>query len=345
MEKQYSKVVYYDKKDVRIEKSSEIPDITENEILVEVEACAICGSDIKTYLHGNPRMKPATTVGHEFCGKIIETGKNVSQYQTGQRVTMATSLGCGECIYCKAGKTNLCKHLEAMGFHINGAMSKYVRIPEKAVKNNYVVPVGDLDYEAACLSEPMSCVVNGLSRVPLKEIRHAVVIGLGTLGVFHLLALRHAGVENIVGVANPGKKKDIVSDLGFDNYTPEEFEERYMELSGGEGFELVVITAPSNKIQSAALKYARKGGYVSYFASLPVGDNMINIDSRLLHYGELILFGTSDSTSESVKQGIEILTEYKELIKKIITPLPMSQYMDGVEGVIAKQYAKVVLIP
>lgn len=339
------KIVYYGPRDIRVETADETLSCGAGDILVRVEACAVCGSDIKTYLHGNPRMKPQTTPGHELCGEIIEVGEGVNAYRIGQRVTMATSIGCGQCDYCKAGKTNLCKSLEAIGFHMNGAMANYVLIPEKAVSQKYVVPVGDLEPEVACLSEPMSCVVNGLARIPLTAVKHAVIIGMGTLGIFHALALRDAGVQNIVCVVSPGMKQQIVDELGFTNRTPEEFEQSYLDLSQSDGFDLIIITAPSNKVQSEALKYARKGAYVSYFASLPVGDNMITIDSRLLHYNELFLFGTSDSTPEHVASGLKILTRNKESIKKFITVLPMHRYPDAIDGVLSKRYAKVVLIP
>ena len=339
------KVVYYAPKDIRVEEQEVKPSVSDGEVLVSVEACAICGSDIKTCLHGNPRMVPPAVIGHEFCGEIIETGNGVDGYKVGDRVTMATTMGCGECVYCLEGKPNICKNIEAMGFHCDGAMAKYAIIPKRGVSAKNLVVVDDLDARVACLCEPMSCALNGVLRVPLDKVKSALVIGIGALGMFHSIALRNFGVENIVCVSRQGVKKDIMDNLGFTTKTPAEIDEEYLVLSGGDGFDLVIITAPSNQIQSEALKYARKGGYVSYFASLPVGDNMITIDSRALHYNELILYGTSDSTVEHVEKAKDILSKYQKEVLEIITVLPITEFENGISGIRNKEYAKVVLVP
>lgn len=339
------KVVYYAPKDIRVEDFGDIPSIGTDEVLVKVEACAICGSDIKTYKNGNPRMRPPAVIGHEFCGEIVEAGANVSEYSVGQRVTMATTMGCGECYCCEKGKPNICMNAEAMGFHCDGAMAKYTVVPAKAIRGSNLVPVGDLEGEVACLSEPMSCAVNSVTQVPLKKIKSALVIGIGALGMFHAIALKEYGVENIVCVSNPGAKRDTMEAMGFKVIGRDELEDQYMDLTGSIGFDLVAITAPSNKVQSEAPKYAKKSGYVSYFASLPPGDHEITINSRTLHYGELMYYGVSDSTVEHVKEAVRILTKYQTDIKKITTKLPIGEFQDGVNGIIEKRYAKVVLIP
>src|SRR5690554_139156 len=137
-------VVYYAPGDVRIEEMKPIDSTGDGEVTIKVEACAICGTDIKSYLKGNPRIKPPMIMGHEFCGEIIELGSNVEGYKVGQRVTMATTIGCGDCIYCNQGRTNLCRSAEAIGFHYPGAMAAYVKIPAKAVRQGHLVDVGDL---------------------------------------------------------------------------------------------------------------------------------------------------------------------------------------------------------
>lgn len=339
------KVVYYGPKDIRVQDFGDVPKIGPDEVLVKVEACAICGSDIKTYKNGNPRMRPPATIGHEFCGEIVKTGANVSAYSVGQRVTMATTMGCGECYCCLEGKPNICINAEAMGFHCDGAMAKYTVIPPKAIRGGNLVPVGDLESEIACLSEPMSCAVNSVTQVPVEKLKSALVIGIGALGMFHAIVLREYGVKNIVCVSNPGPKRAIMGAMGFKVVGRDEINDRYKDLSGGIGFDLVVITAPSNKVQSEAPKYAKKSGYISYFASLPVGDHEITINSRILHYGELHCYGVSDSTATHVKEAVRILTKYGNDIKTITTQLPIREFQEGVNGIIEKRYAKVVLIP
>jgi L-iditol 2-dehydrogenase len=339
------KVVYHGVKDLRVEPFGEIPKVKDGEMLIEVEACAICGSDVKTFKLGNPRMNAPATIGHEFCGTIIDLGKGVDKYSIGERVTMATTMGCGECIYCKQGKTNICKNITAMGFHCDGAMAAYTVVPAKAVSMGNVVKVGDLDAQIAALSEPMSCAINGLGRLPMDKIESALIVGIGALGMMHAIALSEYGVKNIVCVSNPGVKRDIMEDIGYKVIGRDELDKEYLELSGGDGFDLVIITAPSNAVQANAVQYAKKGGYVSYFASLPVGDEMLNMNSRTIHYNELILYGTSDSTAAHVKEAGQILRKRKDTFEKIITTMPIQDFQTGLDGILDKSLAKVVLIP
>ncbi len=340
-------VNYYAPKDVRIEPMTEIPKITKGEVLVKIEACAICGTDIKSFTNGNPRIKPPQIMGHEFCGEIMETGCGVSDYHVGQRVSMATTIGCGECCYCLKGKTNLCTSAEAMGFHYPGAMAPYVVIPEKAVRQGHLVDVGDLDATIASLSEPLSCAMNDISRVPDGELESALIIGLGPLGMLHAVCLREKGVKNIVCSANPGKRADMARKLGFETVlTPAELDEQYKTVSGGEGFDLVIITAPNNGVQGKAPMYAKKGGYISYFASLPVGDEMLTMNSRTIHYNELILYGTSDSTVKHVEAAVSLLRKNPEGFKPLITHvLPFSEFHQAMDEIKAGNAVKIVLIP
>lgn len=339
-------VVYYAPKDVRIEPMTSKPVPKDGEVLIKIESCAVCGSDIKTYFNGNPRMRPPAIMGHELCGTIEEIGKDVEGYSVGQRVTMATTMGCGECVYCKAGRTNLCKKAEAMGFHCNGAMAPYAIIPEKAVRQKHLVDVGDLAADVAALSEPLSCAINDLSRPPREEINSVVIIGLGPLGILHAVAAREMGIENICCVEFPGKRMEIAKQLGFEKvFSPDEIDDKYLEASGGEGFDLVIITAPHNPTQAKAPMYARKGGYVSYFASLPVGNEMITINSRVLHYNELIYYGTSDSTVKHVEDAVAILKKNPEGFRSLITTMPMSDFHKAVEELTAANLVKVVLLP
>jgi L-iditol 2-dehydrogenase len=338
------KIVYYGVKDLRLEESSELPSCEEGGILVKVEAFAICGSDIKAYNVGNPKIVPPRTVGHEFVGFVEES--KTPNFVRGDRVTMATTIGCGVCYYCRKGKPNLCPDAKPMGFYYDGGMAEYTAVPALAVKNGNVVKVpADIPAVVAAVAEPMSCVMNGLSRIPAAGLEYAVVIGLGALGLFHSIALRNMGVKYIVCCDFPGAKFDLARGLGFTTLTPDELKAQYRDLSDGLGFELVVITAPAQIVQEEAPGYARKGGYVSFFASLPVAQEKLTMSSRQIHYNELVYFGTSDSTHIHVEKALTLLSAQRDLVQRIVTVLPMEQYMEGYQGVMDMRYAKVVLTP
>ena len=338
-------IVYKSVGNIKVEAMDKKPDIDSGEVLIKVEASAICGTDIKAYFKGNPRIDPPMTMGHEFCGTIENIGENVNNYSVGQRVTMATTIGCGECVYCKDGKTNLCSSAEAMGFQYPGAMAPYVVIPEKAVRQNHLIDIGDLDAHIGAISEPLSCVMNGLSRIDFNKIKNVLIIGLGPLGLLHAVALKSKGINKIHCVEFHNKRYELAKKLGFHVYVPDEIEQTYLNVTDNLGFDLVIITAPHNYSQSNAPKFAKKGGYVSYFASLPVGDEMIKINSRTLHYNELIFFGTSDSTVKHVEEAVGLLKSNTETFRKIITHvLPLKDFYKAMDEIKDGNAVKVVLL-
>ncbi|MDR1930566.1 MAG: alcohol dehydrogenase catalytic domain-containing protein [Treponema sp.] len=338
------RIVWHGVKDVRLETDAPIPQCEEGGVLIKMEAFSVCGTDIKAYNVGNTRLTHPQTVGHEFAGRIEES-KNPA-FSKGDRVVMAPTIGCGECFYCKKGKRNLCAKPRSIGFQIPGAMAEYMPLPVDAIAGGHLIKCPeDIPAPVAAIAEPLSCVINGLSRAPVSQMEDVLVIGTGAIGLLHSIAIRDAGVKNIVTSEFPGHKADIAKSLGFTVIAPGELEKRYKDLSKGLGFELVVIAAPSQQVQETAPSYARKGGYVSYFASLPPEHEKLNMSSRMIHYNELVLYGTSDSTPKHVEEAVRLLSARKDDFAKMITVLPMEQWLEGYQGVMDMRYAKVVLTP
>jgi L-iditol 2-dehydrogenase len=338
------RIQWYGIKDVRLETDAPVPPCEDGGVLIRTEAFSVCGTDIKAYNTGNSRLTHPQTVGHEFVGRVEES--KTPAFKKGDRVVMAPTIGCGVCHYCKTGKRNLCAAPRSIGFQIPGAMAEYLPLPPDAISGGHLIPCPeDIPAAAAAIAEPLSCVINGLSRAPVKTMEDVLVIGLGAIGLLHAIALRNAGVKNIVTSDFPGRKAEIAKELGFMVIPPDELANRYRELSAGLGFELVVIAAPVQKVQEAAPRYARKGGYVSYFASLPPDHETLAMSSRMIHYNELVLYGTSDSTPAHVKEALVLLRERKDDFAKMITVLPMEKWLEGYQGVMDMKYAKVVLIP
>jgi L-iditol 2-dehydrogenase len=341
------RVVYRGPRDVVVEPVAEPPPVGPGQLRVRVEACAICGTDIKSFHKGNPRIRPPQTMGHEFVGTVEAAGEGAGGPRPGARVVMATTIGCGECRYCRAGHSNLCRKAEAMGFHHPGAMAPWVVIPERAVRLGHLVEVGDLEAGVAALSEPLSCVVNGLSRLPWAEIHDVLVLGLGPLGFLHALAARAHGARRVVCSEFPGARTDLARELGFAEVVPPgELDGKFLDLSGGEGFDLVVVTAPHNPTQAKSPVYARKGGYVSFFASLAQGEEMLAVNSRTIHYGELVVFGTSDSTPAHVREAVALLRRERATFGRLVTHrLPNRRFHEAMDEIAAGKAVKVVLTP
>jgi L-iditol 2-dehydrogenase len=303
-------VVFYGKNDVRLEQVP-APECGPGELAVRIEACAVCGSDLKTYQNGNPRMKPPITMGHEFTGRVEALGAGVRGFAPGERVVMATSVSCGSCFYCRRGWSNLCQDLKPMGFAFPGGMAERLIVPELAVRNAHVVKVPEgLAPEHAALAEPVSCAVNCAELCGIAEGDTVVVVGAGPMGLINLFVAREFGARRLILAQREGKRLEQAR--AFDcgrlvNTSSEDLRAVVLAETGGLGADCVIVAAPSASAQEQAPALVRKRGTVCLFASLPVGANMLSLDSRAIHYGELRVIGVSDSTARQVERALAIL--------------------------------------
>ena len=342
-------VVFHGKEDVRVERIP-IPPCGGEELRVKIEACAICGSDLKTYYSGNPRMKPPMTMGHEFTGVIETVGSAVRGFAPGERIVMATSVACGHCVYCRRGWSNLCLNLTPVGYSYPGGMAEYMVVPALGVRNGNVVKVpAGLEPRHACLAEPVSCAVNAAEIVGVGPGDTVVVIGAGPLGIMNLFVAREMGAARTILAQREGRRLELARRFECDrlvNTTVEDLAEVVREETDGLGADVVIVAAPSADMQARAVELVRKRGRVSLFASLPVGKNILEVDSRKIHYGELAVHGSSDSAPRHVVRALEILQKpafpREQLASHV---LPFEEFPRAVEIIAAREAMRVVLTP
>lgn len=340
---------YYAPQDVRVEEVP-VPEIEKEGLLIKVAACAVCGSDLKTFNVGNPRMQPPITMGHEFTGIIEDVSDGVPGFVKGERVVMATSISCGKCLYCQNGWSNLCIQLEPMGFFYNGGMAEYVAIPAKAVVNGHVVKIPqNIRPEFATLAEPLSCAVNSVQRSNVKKGDFVLVMGAGPMAILNALAAREFGASKIFMTELNPARLDQAAQFDIDrliNPATEDLEKIIKEESNGYGADVVIVAAPAAQPQEEALKLVRKRGTVCFFASLPAGKSNLTIDSRLIHYNEIQVTGSSDSTAIDVRKAVEMLAKPEFPAQKIASHLMgLDDIRKAFELMISGEALRVVLKP
>ena len=347
-------VEYHGPGDVRVVKRP-VPTCGEGEILVKVDACAVCGTDLKAYRSGNPRIKAPMVMGHEFTGLIDTVGPGAcdggpQSFTPGDRVVMATSIACGECAYCKRGWTNLCLNLAPMGFSYPGGMAEYVVIPANAVKRGHVVCVpSNVKAEHAALAEPLSCAVNSCRNSSVTPGDTVVVVAAGPLGVMNACVARSMGAARVILVEVNAQRLQQAEAFGFDrliNPTECDLVEVIREETDGLGADVAIVAAPAAFPQEQAINLVRKRGTVCLFASLPSGKSNLTLDSRTIHYNELKVVGTSDSTAEHVQVAVEMLAAGTIDAEKIAShTLPLDGIFDAYELMQSGEALRVVLIP
>ena len=188
-----------------------MPVLKDDEALVRVRACGICGSDVPRVLsdgaHGYPII-----VGHEFSGQVIAVGKAVKDVTVGARATVAPLVPCGVCDACAAGHPAMCTHYSFIGSRQDGAMAEYVAVPARNI-----VPIGDsVTYEQAACIEPLTVAMHGVERAgDLRSGTSAVVYGCGTIGMLTMECLKAKGIERVYAIDIDPHKLAMAKSLTF----------------------------------------------------------------------------------------------------------------------------------
>ena len=186
---------YYAPNDIRYEETK-IPELKEGEILVKVEAALTCGTDVKTFRRGHPVLikKTPSGFGHEFSGVVEKVDESVVNVKIGDRVVCANSAPCGECFYCKREEYELCENLDLL----NGAYAQYIVVPKRIVEKNTLIIPNNLTFAQAAFAEPLSNVVHGIAKTPIKKGDVVGVMGIGPIGLMFALLAKLKGVETEV---------------------------------------------------------------------------------------------------------------------------------------------------
>lgn len=177
--------VYYNNRDVRIQ-DQPIPEIADDEILLQVKASGICGSDVLEWY----RIKKAPLVlGHEVTGVIAKCGDKVKKFKSGDRVFVAHHVPCNSCRYCRAGNHTVCATLQSTNFY-PGGFSEYIRVPAINIERGMFILPGNVSFEEGTFIEPLGCVLRGQRMSNILEGQTVLILGAGISGLLHLLLAR-----------------------------------------------------------------------------------------------------------------------------------------------------------
>jgi L-iditol 2-dehydrogenase len=341
--------VYYGPGDIRVEERPEPAPAADN-LIVQVRGCCVCGTDLKLATIGNPRCHPPRIVGHEMVGQVVHAGGEVREFAPGDRVTLATTLACGNCPYCARGLGNLCPNAKPISYDFDGAFAAYIAIPPLALRGGNVIRVPDeVPDEAATLSEPLSCALNAQQLAGVRAGDSVVILGGGPLGALHAELAKALGASRVMVVQRSEPRLSLLRRLRgvrVIDGAHEDVAEVVRQQTGGLGADVVIDCAPSREAHEQAIGLARKGGAISFFASLPKGASDITLDSRALHYGELRVVGASDSRPEHVAAVVRLMAEGKIDWERLITHrLPLAELQAGLALMQNKQSLKVLISP
>lgn len=205
--------VFFKKNDLRIEELP-VPSPGQDEVLLRVRACGICGTDLHIF-HGDEgaaETPPGTVLGHEFSGEIAALGANAAEWRVGDRVCVDPNKLCGACGPCRAGLGHFCEHIVGIGTTVNGGFAEYCRVP---VSQLFRIPDG-VSFEAAALTEPTACCLHGIDLCGIRHGDTVLVIGGGPIGMLMLQLAKLSGAGKLILLEPVAKKRELAKKLGAD---------------------------------------------------------------------------------------------------------------------------------
>jgi len=291
------------------------PSCGPDEALLKVEACAVCGSDIRIYRYGNDRVHPPTVIGHEVSGQVVEAGRDVTRVKVGDRVAIGADVPCGRCYWCRNGMGTNCKLNYATGYQFEGGFQEYMLMNSTTLDFGPVTPIPDtLSFDEAALAEPLACALNGLELARFSFGKSICIIGLGPIGCMMLELAKIFGASKVFAAQRSKVRLSLarrfLPEARFIATEEEALVDKVMEETGGEGVDLVVTTASSVKAHEDAIKMVRHRGWVNLFGGLK-NQPPLCIDSNLIHYKECFVMGSHGSLPHHHEQAVRLISEKK----------------------------------
>ena len=290
--------------------------------IMRVEACSICGTDLRTHRHGSTRIHAPRIIGHEVCGQLVSVGRNIKGFSAGQRVTVTPAVGCGSCQPCRRGHSNLCQALKTIGFQFDGCFAQYMEVPPQAFEQGNVNKVPEkISSEEAALAEPIACALNGQELLQIGSEDIVAIFGTGFVGCLHAELARIKGASLIIMIGTNKEKaahaKALIPQIQLIDPAESNMDQKIRQLSGNRGVDAVITACSSGQAQADALRIAAPRGRVSLFGGLP-GDSTGFLDSNRIHYKELAVYGAHASTSAQNRQALQWISQNKLNVKKYI---------------------------
>lgn len=278
-------------------------------VLIEIKCALTCGTDLKFFRRGHPMFRTPTPFGHEFSGVVTELGEGVRDFRVGDSIMAAPTAPCGECFYCARGQENLCP--QVMLTMVWGAYADHLLLPAHVVRRNAFKKPPALTFEEAALLEPLACVVYAQQVARPEKFETALVLGAGPFGMLHLLALKAAGVREVIVAGRRQARLQWAGELGADRVIDAErtdLAHATSEINGGHGPDLVIESTGQLSGWQDSLRWVRRGGRVVLFGGCPANTTLA-VDTRRMHYDNLTLLAPFHFRPRDVARAFEMLRD------------------------------------
>lgn len=345
-----------------------VPSPGPGEVLLRVETALTCGTDLKTYRRGHPRIPLPSPMGHEFSGRVATVGEGVDAFREGDPVAAVPTAPCGSCRLCRRGRPSLCD--DGVGRMVFGAFAEYLLLPEHIVQRHLFARPASMPPHVAAALEPLACVVHGLGRVDLERAETVLLIGDGPIALLFLqLARSPATVAATTGdtgasaasgadpagsgrrVLLAGKhalRLDAARQLGADaavDVGEVPLDHAVRDWTDGRGADLVIECVGRPEVWESAAALAAVGGEVLLYGGCAAGARVV-FDPYRIHYEEVDVKGAFHYDPADVRRAFALLRAGAVDIDALVTHrVPLTRLEEGLELALSRQAIKVAIEP
>jgi L-iditol 2-dehydrogenase len=322
----------------------EPPRIGPGEILVEMRACGLCGTDLAKL--AKPQNARNVSLGHELAGVVREVGRGVTRFTPGDRVMAAHHVPCGDCWACRHGNESMCPQFKGTNIDPCG-FAEMIRIPRLHVERVTIPLPDEMSFDVASFTEPLACAVRAVTRSRVLPGDRIVVVGGGGMGLLIAQTVAaHAAVSIVLDVSEA--RLALARALGVAatfNSAREDVREAVVELTGGVGLDGAILTVVSEAILAETQRLLRPGGRINIFAG-PSDGARLSLDFADLYHRELSVVSTYSSTPAALAEAFQLLASDRVRVAPLISHrLPLSAFEEGVELQKSGRATKVIFHP
>lgn len=323
-----------------------LPLPADGELVVRIDLALTCGTDLKTWRRGHPKLPLPTPLGHEYTGTVAAAGRGVSRFRPGDPILAVPSAPCGDCPPCRRGDLSLCDRIDGTTMAW-GAFADFIRLPAHVVRRNVFHRPPGLDLRLAALLEPLSCVVAGVERLDLRRVETALVLGAGPIGLLYVALLKHRGVPRVIALGKRRIRLEAARRMGAD---------LALDLEEGDARQLVEAAVPGGPCAVVecvgrpeawllAADLARKGGEVLLYGGCPAGTR-VPFDAQRLHYDALTLKGAFHFAPADVRIALDLIRRRALPLEGLVDGrLPLDRLAEAFARLEAGECLKLAIVP
>jgi L-iditol 2-dehydrogenase len=328
-----------------------VPSVPDSGFLISVNACGLCGSDLRTLRSGHRKVTFPWTIGHEVSGTIVEVGSGYQgKWKQGDLIAIGPMAFCGACDFCLNGEYELCENYREIAQAWPGGFAEYMAVPKACVDlgTMELVPEG-LDPAFAAIAEPISSCINAQEKGWVGLGDTVVIIGTGPIGCIHTSLARAKGADKIFVVDIVDDRLKLAEAFEPDaliNAAKVDLVREVRRLTNGKGADVIVTATPAPVAQVQAVEMARKGGRILLFGGLPKDNSKPGVDMNIVHYNALHLIGTTIFAPRHYRLALKLVASGRIPVDKLVTHrFSLSDFKQGATMALEGKVLKAVFSP